>query len=510
MTAPGGVGLDHPGGRRRGRHRRARTTSPAAGPARATATATTRSTATAATTSWSATTGPSPAWSTTARPTGSTRQRYGTSRTGQAKVRVAGGGAGLHPVLPDHRDPTATVDLRGDRRLRRGHPVRRRRPGRALRPGRRRHRSGAAPTTTTSTASSVRTPCSARTARTRSSATAAACRTGTRPAHARRRRTLTMPPAVTYTSRLDGSVSREADLLHDVNGTDFVGGATSAPMPLDGITYGGADRIRGGDGHDSIHAGAGDDLVNGDTGGDSVFGDRGNDVMWGGAGRACAHDGRGLPGRPGRQRRVRSTTWSAARTRTSSTGARAASTGPARPHRPDLQHQHRPGDHEEGRHDRPVLLVRDDRPRRRRRRRRRRPSPNNQHHQGVDWVYGGWDRDVMQGDLSAERPQPRRPADGLVGRLQPVQPLQRGLRRVHRRQDPRPRRWRTSCRPGPPATVPVDRPAGDARPTWRPRAPRRTTSWRWSTTATTRTTATGSAYPTTPGHFDDANACAGY
>ena len=101
-------------------------------------------------------------------------------------------------------------------------------------------------------------------------------------------------------------------------------------MPLDGITYGGADRIRGGDGHDSIHAGAGDDLVNGDTGGDSVFGDRGNDVLWGGPG-VPAH----RPTRrawPTRAPRVSaSTTWPAGRTRTSSTGARAASTERVRP-----------------------------------------------------------------------------------------------------------------------------------------------------------------------------------
>ena len=142
--------------------------------------------------------------------------------------------------------------------------------------------------------------------------------------------TLSQPPAVTYTSRRDGSVSREADLLHDVNGTDFVGGATSAPMPLDGITYGGADRIRGGDGHDSIHAGAGDDLVNGDTGGDSVFGDRGMDVLWGGLGRACAPTDAACLADPG-TRASGSTTWSAARTRTSSTGVPAVSTAPARP-----------------------------------------------------------------------------------------------------------------------------------------------------------------------------------
>jgi hypothetical protein len=29
---------------------------------------------------------------------------------------------------------------------------------------------------------------------------------------------------------------------------------------------------------------------------------------------------------------------------------------------------------------------------------------NNNHHQGVDWIYGGWDRDVMQGDVTANGP----------------------------------------------------------------------------------------------------------
>jgi hypothetical protein len=31
---------------------------------------------------------------------------------------------------------------------------------------------------------------------------------------------------------------------------------------------------------------------------------------------------------------------------------------------------------------------------------------NNQHHQGVDWQYGGWDRDVLQGDLADNGPNP--------------------------------------------------------------------------------------------------------
>ena len=60
--------------------------------------------------------------------------RYGTSRTGHAKVRVAGGGAASTRFCPT--TGSTPVDLRGDRRLRRGHHVRRCGPGRALRPGR--------------------------------------------------------------------------------------------------------------------------------------------------------------------------------------------------------------------------------------------------------------------------------------------------------------------------------------------------------------------------------------
>jgi len=31
---------------------------------------------------------------------------------------------------------------------------------------------------------------------------------------------------------------------------------------------------------------------------------------------------------------------------------------------------------------------------------------NNQHHQGTDWIYGGWDRDVMQADVAQNGPNP--------------------------------------------------------------------------------------------------------
>ncbi|MBB6625724.1 hypothetical protein H5V45_00190 [Nocardioides sp. KIGAM211] len=216
---------------------------------------------------------------------------------------------------------------------------------------------------------------------------------------------LKMPPALTYTSRRSGSVSREADLLHDVNGTDFVGSATATAMPLDGITYGGADRIRGGAGRDSIHGGAGDDLANGDAGGDAVFGGRGADVLWGGVGQVCTMADTACQAEPGangefidalfggkdgdvidwRPRGVYGTAPDYA--------GRTCTTGPA-----------------------PVTTQKDGT-----------TDPcswfemtdrandvasstasfaDNQHHQGVDWAYGGWDRDVLQADLSENGPHP--------------------------------------------------------------------------------------------------------
>src|SRR5262249_14046343 len=66
---------------------------------------------------------------------------------------------------------------------------------------------------------------------------------------------LTQVPAITYTSRLAGSVSRVVDQLHDVQGDAFVGAGAGSPMPYNGIDSGGNDRIRGGSGHDSLHGG---------------------------------------------------------------------------------------------------------------------------------------------------------------------------------------------------------------------------------------------------------------
>ncbi|MCX6399965.1 MAG: calcium-binding protein [Propionibacteriales bacterium] len=217
--------------------------------------------------------------------------------------------------------------------------------------------------------------------------------------------TLSQPPQITYKSRLSGSVSREADLLHDVNGTDFVGGPTSTPMPLDGITYGGADRIRGGDGRDSIHGGAGDDLANGDTGGDAVFGGRGNDVLWGGLGKACvATDAACLadPGANGefidhvaggknddivdwRPRGVYGTGGNFAG-RTCTTGTAPVTT--KKDGTTDPCSWFEMTDRSDDVAATPATLA------------------NNQHRQGVDWIYGGWDRDVMQADQATNGPNP--------------------------------------------------------------------------------------------------------
>ena len=320
--------------------------------------------------------------------------------------------------------------------------------------------------------------------------------------------TLTMPPAVSLTTRLSGSVSRETDLLHDVNGVDFVGGPTSAPMPLDGVAFGGVDRIRGGDGHDSIHAGAGDDLANGDSGGDSVFGDRGNDVMWGGAGRVCAYtDAACLADRGAADEfvdhlaggkdedvidwRPRGAygTGPIFTGRTCTTGTvpltskQSVTTDPCS----WFEMTNRANDDPAV----PATLA------------------DNQHHQGVDWVYGGWDRDAMQGDLSENGPHT---GDRLIdwngvynlwshcnssyGGFTDVRnsaPAVRGL----------PPGWATGNGAGRPAaagtTADVVTPGTSAYD-----------ELALVYTGDNKDHAVGSPYPTSPGHFDDPNACAGY
>ena len=95
---------------------------------------------------------------------------------------------------------------------------------------------------------------------------------------------LNSPPAETYTGFRRGAYDRRVDLLHDVDGDQWIGASTDAPMPHDGFANGGRDRLRGGTDADNIHGGYGDDVANGDSGGDEVYGDDGEDVLWGGQG----------------------------------------------------------------------------------------------------------------------------------------------------------------------------------------------------------------------------------
>ena len=227
------------------------------------------------------------------------------------------------------------------------------------------------------------------------------------------------PPKETYTGLRQGTLDHRVDLLHDIDGDAFVGTSTAAAMPHPGLTEGGTDRIRGGNGQDNIHAGWGDDLANGDSGGDYVFGDDGADVLWGGKGcdqtldtAASAPDcypggvfdrtargtndrfvdhmfggiGGSSPGSVGKKGDVGADImdWRPRGTYTPGTGCTA---NPF----PDTIGNSTvdPCSWFEMTDTTNAADV-----------------AVHQHHQGTDWMYGGWDRDVMQGDVAANGPNP--------------------------------------------------------------------------------------------------------
>ena len=322
---------------------------------------------------------------------------------------------------------------------------------------------------------------------------------------------LTQPPKVTYTSRRARTVSREVDLQHDVNGTDLVGSATSAPMVLDGTSFGGVDRIRGGADHDSIHAGAGDDLVNGDSGGDSVFGGRGRDALWGGLGRvclptdtACLND-QGVAGEfidhiaggkdddviDWRPRGVYGTGTTFVG-RTCTLGAEPVVTTKDTSNDPCswFEMTERADDVATS----PSTLSN---------------TANNQHHQGIDWIYGGWDRDVMQGDVTANGPNDGdRLIDwnGVYNLYSHCNAAYGGFNDI---RSPSPamekfiREWATGNGSGRPASGST---AADV-------ATPGTSAYdelALVNNADGKGHGTGSAYPSTPGHFDNAGACLGF
>lgn len=231
-------------------------------------------------------------------------------------------------------------------------------------------------------------------------------------------------PQIHYEGLQAGSVTRQADLQHDVNGDAFAAAPTDAAMPHRGDLEGGNDRMRGGDDHDSIHAGFGDDLANGDSGGDIVFGDDGADVLWGGKGcdqaidatkAECQTNGVFDPAARGVNDRMLDYI----------NGGKGAVSGPSvDPTSGDLGSDIIDW-HPRGTYSQPgtsttctdkpwpvstgkgknvvsidpcswfEMTALDDG-----------DVANNQHHQGIDWMYGGWDRDVLQGDVADNGPNP--------------------------------------------------------------------------------------------------------
>ena len=200
------------------------------------------------------------------------------------------------------------------------------------------------------------------------------------------------PPFLVYTGFRPGTLDRRVDLAIQRPGS--VGGpfAVQETLLSNGVGSGGADVMRGGPGHDSIHGAFGDDIMNGDSGGDALFGADGSDVMWGGRGseNAATPDIRGtndsyvdylFGGRGGNPNQ-------GAGVRTGGADIIDYLPRPAAPGRPadPAEWFSAIGTYDDFAGGGETNLR--------------------QHHQGVDWVYGGWDRDVMGGNLADNGPNP--------------------------------------------------------------------------------------------------------
>jgi hypothetical protein len=322
---------------------------------------------------------------------------------------------------------------------------------------------------------------------------------------------LNSPPAETYTAFRLGAYDRRIDLEHDVDGDQWIGTSTAAAMPHDGIAEGGRDKLRGGAGADNLHAGFGDDVANGDSGGDQVFGDDGEDVLWGGKGcdpvldaatPDCLVAGVFKPESRGTNDRFVDHTF--------------GGVGESDPAKMDvlgsdlLDFNPRgsyPGNCAQG--DWPVTTAgvtvdpclwfvltdkADDT-----------AAPetlaNNQHHQGTDWIYGGWDRDVMQADVAQNGPNAGdRLIDwnGAFNLFTHCNAAYGGFNDV-RQHSPAMQQFLTSLAWGSGA----GRTATDV--TTAGTSAYRELAFAYS--ADYRDDAVGKAYPGTPGHFDDPASC---
>ncbi|MEV4317067.1 calcium-binding protein [Actinocrispum sp. NPDC049592] len=228
--------------------------------------------------------------------------------------------------------------------------------------------------------------------------------------------TLDPPPKETYTGFQAGAYDRRIDLLHDVDGDAWIGGPTAPAMPHNGIAEGGDDRIRGGLGNDNIHAGFGDDMANADSGGDQLFGDDGADVLWGGKGcdpvadaatPDCLTNGVFDPTSRGTNDRFIDHTFggvggTSPASQAGALGSDVIDFNPRGAYPGNCAAGPWPQTLGEGAidpcrwfemtektNDNPAVPA---------------TLADNQHHDGIDWIYGGWDRDVLQADRAQNGP----------------------------------------------------------------------------------------------------------
>ncbi|GGS71573.1 hypothetical protein GCM10010156_33120 [Planobispora rosea] len=292
---------------------------------------------------------------------------------------------------------------------------------------------------------------------------------------------LNAPPKETYRGFPVGSYDRRTDLLHDADGDTWV----AAVMAHDGFAAGGDDRMRGGPGRDSLHGGAGDDLINGDSGGDEVFGGDGADVIWGGKGcdpvldaatADCRTGGVFDPAARGTGDRFVDHVFGGA-------GADLLDYNPRGSY---------PGNCAPGRMpDGTLTTVVDPCLWFRMTGKDNAAVPDDQHHQGVDWQYGGADRDVMQGDRTANGPNPGDKMidwNGSFNLFTHCGPANGG-HNIVRQHSPAMRDFLAKVAWG----AGAGRSPGDASGQRELAIPANDS---------------GSPYPTSPGHFDDPIACA--
>jgi Ca2+-binding RTX toxin-like protein len=322
-------------------------------------------------------------------------------------------------------------------------------------------------------------------------------------------------PKEFYTGFRQGTLDHRVDLLHDINGDSFLGSSGSAVMAHAGLTEGGNDKIRGGTGQDNIHAGFGDDLANGDSGGDLIFGDDGADVMWGGRGcdpsidtaassPDCYVNGTFTESSRGTNDRFVDHLFGGVG------GSSATSLGKKGDVGADVMDwrprgTNTPGsgctlnpfpeDVTGGTIDPCAWLQMTGLD--------NADPADNQHHQGTDWMYGGWDRDVMQGDLAQNGPNPGdRMLDwnGAYNLYTHCNAAYGGYNDV-RQHSPSMQTFLQMLAYGDGAGQIAADASASGRSAFRELA--------LAYPGADNTHASGSAFPTTPGHFDDPNACAG-